>query len=219
MANQGHGFTWETAIKVAAFQNTQKYAYTAPFDIPAADNIFDPSENISIKVCGDDKAECADALRIFGYKDYPKITMIAVRWVQQTPTTKAIQRIYEVALGGPVINRILFGDVTEEELKALVQLMRQIPPGPVSTSAKAAVHAEKTRLNQKSGIIRFNPKMDSKSQRRLQCSIPHLSAALAAHPEMLISSSAEPLVRGSAIPATIESGPRVRNSAQPIIPP
>jgi hypothetical protein len=79
---------------------------------------------------------------------------------------------------------------------------------------KAAVHAEKARLNAKSGAVKFNPKMDSGTQRRLQCSIPKVSSLMAAYPEMLISVSTEPIVRGTPIPRTIESGPRQRRQRE-----
>jgi hypothetical protein len=88
-----------------------------------------------------------------------------------------------------------------------------VPPGPGHAEQRAAVHAEKDRLNALSGVLRFNPKMDSKSQRRLQCSLPKLSAAVAAHPALLRSSTEEPVLRGAAIPQTVESGQRQRRQA------
>ena len=210
MANQGHGFTWETAIKEQVFKNTKKYPYTAPFDIPAEDNTFNSSENISIKTACGDKAECGDVMRIFNYKDHI-VTMVVVQYEQVTPTQKKIMRIREIALGGAALHAILFGSVTAEEVKGLVDLVHTLPHGPGNDDIRGAVHAEKDRLNAKSGAIRFNPKMDSKGQRRIQCSIVHLTQLLEAHPEMLLSSTTEPLVRGHAICATIESTPRQRN--------
>ena len=208
MANQGHGFAWEAAITQGVF-HVGAQPYTAVFDIPGEENPLTPGENISIKVACADKAECGDACRIFNYEQSP-VTMIHIQWRQADPQTKQLERVREFSLGGAATHHALFGDVTDEEIRGLVQMMRAIPAGPVSAAAKAAVHAEKERLNAKSGGIRFNPKMDSHSQRRLQCSIPKLSEFLAANPALLISDTTEPLVRGVPIPATVAGGPRQR---------
>jgi hypothetical protein len=208
MANQGHGFAWENAITQGVF-HVGAQPYTATFDIPGEENPLTPGENISIKVACADKAECGDAYRIFNYEQNP-VTMIHLQWRQADPQTKQLTRVREFSLGGAATHRALFGDVTDEDIRGLVQMIRAIPAGPVSAEAKAAVHAEKNRLNAKSGGIRFNPKMDSHGQRRLQCSIPHLSEFLAANPDLLISDTTEPLVRGVPIPATMAGGPRQR---------
>lgn len=212
MASQAHGFIWEAAIKYRAFRVLRPYPYTAPFDIPAEDNRFNGDENISIKTCKGDRAECGDPLRIFGYANYPTVTMIALRYKQDTSTTKKLQHIHEISIGGAATHDILFGAVTEEEVKELIALVKRLPPpGPGHDEIRAAVHAEKKRLNEKSGIIRFNPKMDSKGQKRIQCSIPKLSSFISAYPGLLISSTTEPIVRGVEIPTSIESVPRQRN--------
>ena len=214
MANQAHGFTWESAIKSGAFGIVDQHiGYTSVFDIPAVHNTFNREENISVKVCGADKADCGDVRRISEYKNQ-KVTMIIVRYAQDTPATKKIQQIYEINMGGHEAHAILFGSVTDDEINGLRQLMAALPAGPLSPGARAAIHAEKARLNAKSGVIRFNPKMDSGTQRRLQCSIPKLSAFLEAHPELVISSTTDSVVRGAIIPSTIESGLRQRRQRE-----
>jgi hypothetical protein len=214
MANQGHGFLWETAIKETVFQNMQKYPYTAPFDIPACDNRFNTVENISIKTCGKDVCGLGDARRIFSYKEYPMVTVICVDYTQQNDLEKSITRVREISLSGEPTHALLFKDVTENEVNGLISLIKAVPKGVAKNHpSRKAVHDEKNRLNAKSGLIRFNPKMDSKNQRRLQCSIPKLSKVLMEHPEILLYSSTEPLVRGIRIPSTIQSPRRVRNQA------
>jgi hypothetical protein len=215
MAVQAHGFTWENEITRNVFQLSTAPPYTSTFDVPASQNPLNSLENISIKVACGDKAECADVCRIFNYGD-TSVTMIHLQWHQQDAETKQLTRVREFSLGGAATHRALFGDVTYEDIQGLVQMLRVIPAGPIDAAAKAAVHAEKTRLNAKSGAIRFNPKMDSKNQRRLQCSIPHLSEFLAANPELVISDTTEPLVRGVPITATIPGGPRQRSTREPL---
>ena len=214
MASQLHGFIWENAIKRSVFHLTEVLPYTAIFDVPAERNPLNAQENVSIKCAGGDKAECGDACRIFSYGD-AVVTLVHAQYSQRDEQTKALDRVREFSLGGADTHRILFGDVTLDEINGLVQIMRAIPAGPIPAATKAAIHAEKSRLNAKSGAIRFNPKMDSKNQRRLQCSIPKLSDFLAANPSLLISDTTEALVRGIPIPATILSARRLRATAAP----
>jgi hypothetical protein len=210
MANQGHGFLWENAITRDVFHLEEALPYTSVFDVDAAHNTLNPEENVSIKAACGDKAECGDAFRIFSYGD-AAVTMIHIQYRQRDPQTKELVRLREFRLGGAEAHRLLFGTVTQEEINALIQMTRAIPAGPIPAATKAAIHAEKKRLNAKSGGIRFNPKMDSKNQRRLQCSIPKLSAFLTANPSLVVSDTTQPLVRGIPIPATVPSGRRQRN--------
>jgi hypothetical protein len=210
MESQRHGLDWEAAIKAGPFKITTKIPQNSVFDVPAALNSLNPAENISIKVFGADTICDGDALRVFSYKDHATVTMIAVQWEQTAPSTKTVRRIYELAVGGPAAHAILFGSVTKEEIAALDAAIKAVPHGPISAAAKAAIHTQKEALNARSGVLRFNPKMDSKSQRRLQCSIPGLQRVLTAHPALLLSSCEEAVVRGVAIPASITSAPRQR---------
>ena len=210
MASQAHGFIWEDAIKRSVFHLTEALPYTAIFDVPAERNPLNAQENVSIKVASGDKAECGDACRIFSYGDVV-VTLVHAQYSQRDEQTKVLDRVREFSLGGADTHRVLFGDVTLDELNELNQSIRAIPAGPIPAATKAAIHAKKNRLNAKSGSIRFNPKMDSKKQRRLQCSIPKLSAFLAATPTLLMSDTMEPLVRGVPIPAMVKSGRRRRH--------
>ena len=82
-----------------------------------------------------------------------------------------------------------------------------MPSGQRNPDIDRAIKEKKAELNARSGAVRFNPKIDSKTQRRLQCSIPKF----ATYPALLKSVTAEPLVRGIQIAAFVLSGRRVRN--------
>jgi hypothetical protein len=212
--SQAHGFIWERDILQNVFQAPPQQSYTSIFDLPAEHNPLVDGENISIKAFGANTIDLGDAMRIFNYEQVPSVTLIAIRYTQLTPQTKRIRDIYELRMGGPDAHAILFGRVTRDDISQLVQMLRAIPPGAGNEALRQAVHAKKEELNNKSGVIRFNPKMDSGSQRRLQCSIPNLSGIVEQHPSLLISHTNAAAVRGQPITATIHSAPRQRRPRQ-----
>ena len=58
--------------------------------------------------------------------------------------------------------------------------------------------------------INISPKVDSFTQRRVQCSIPKLNTILDLFPQNIISRTTEPIIRNIQISASIYSGPRIR---------
>jgi hypothetical protein len=82
-----------------------------------------------------------------------------------------------------------------------------MPRGSRDAAIDAAISEKKKELNAKSGIVRFNPKIDSKVQRRLQCSIPNYESTVG----LIVSTTPGSVVRGVAISETIDSTSRVRN--------
>ena len=60
--------------------------------------------------------------------------------------------------------------------------------------------------------INISPKVDSGSQRRVQCSIPKVDQLLELFPKIIISRTAEPIVRNVIISKEIQSCPRARKS-------
>ena len=213
MANQGHGFKIERAILSGPFQIPEEKheTYTSIFDLPCAENRFNNCENISVKAMRGDSCGLGDALRIFNYKEHDCVTLIVVNHMQQSGSLKKITGVTEISMGGSQVHKMLFNEVTQAEVQKLNDMIKAVPAGVSRTHAsRVAVHAYKKELNAKSGLISFNPKMDSKNQRRLQCSMK-LSQIRAKHPEMILSSCTEAVVRGTPIPPTVCSGPRKRS--------
>ena len=60
--------------------------------------------------------------------------------------------------------------------------------------------------------INISPKVDSKSQRRVQCSIPKVDELLELFPQLIISRTVYPMIRNVLITEKIHSGPRVRKT-------
>ena len=124
----------------------------------------------------------------------------------QDETAKRLTNVYELDLDN---RQLLWGDVTREDVVSLVGLIRSMPPGPRDPVLDAQITQMKTALNAKSGVMKFNPKLDSKNQRRLQCSIPGFADV----PGLIRMSTTECVVRGIHIAMTIASRRRVRRQA------
>jgi hypothetical protein len=60
--------------------------------------------------------------------------------------------------------------------------------------------------------INISPKVDSKTQRRVQCSIPKVDNLLELFPQLIISKTVDPMIRDVLITEKIQSGPRVRKT-------
>lgn len=203
--SQQHGFVFENDIKTNVFRVTSPSDYTAAHDIDKKDNPFDSNENISIKVTGRTTVDLGDALRVYGYNTTEKNTMVVVKY-EQTTDRKALRAVYEIDLNQ---RELLWGAICENDIRELSSLVKSMPNGSRDSAIDNAIVLKKKELNAKSGVIKFNPKLDSKGQRRLQCSIPKFATCSG----IIVSSSTEPLLRGVKIVDSIVSGRRVRNKS------
>ena len=207
-ASQDFGFIIDNEIVTKVFQ-APKGSYTSIHDVPKDHNPFDRTENVSIKSVSDKGSPCmGSALRIWDYDTSEKHTAIIVAYVQRGGI-KVVTRVVEFSLDDKVA---LFGTLTREDIVRLDTLIRSVPTGHISREMHAQVHNLKKELNAKSGLVKFNPKIDSNTQRRLQCSLPKVSSLVAAAPNLVLSDVSEAIVRGVPILASAESGTRIRNA-------
>jgi len=58
--------------------------------------------------------------------------------------------------------------------------------------------------------INISPKVDSKKQRRVQCSIPKVDQILSLFPDIIVSRTTDPIIRGITITSIINSARRIR---------
>ena len=203
-ASQQAGFEFQKIIEKEVFELEDiGQSYTATHDIPKDKNKFNSIENISIKSSGSQTICMGDPLRIFDYPTDEKHTAICV-YYQQIGNNKTINKIIEFSLDNKVE---LFGDVTRDEIVKLIENIRAVPQG----LSKEELNKHRKTLNNRTKelskwcAVRFNSKIDSKSQRRLQCSLTSI-------PESIIQQSENgPVVRGITITSSILSGTRIRN--------
>jgi len=208
--SQSHGLFWDNEIRVKIFGLNECVNDTKKYDIDHFENKFDPDENVSIKTSSNNNIDCSDILRFFNGDFSKKYTIILIRYAQDNQF-KCIKEIIEINYTQELRN-FLFGTITEEILQQYVNMIKAIPHGKASDEIKQHYKMRKNELQQKHNMfINISPKVDSKSQRRVQCSIPKLEEVFELFPAIIISRTNEPIIRNVAITSKIQSTSRVRN--------
>ena len=208
--SQSHGLFWDSEIRTAVFGLNKCINDTRKYDIEAEENKFDPQENVSIKTSSNNNIDCGDILRFFNGDFSKKYTIILIRY-QQKSDTKCVKEVLEIAYTLE-LRDYLFGSASVEVLKEYVDFVKSIPKGSVSEEIKKEYKLKKTALQKEHNMrINISPKVDSGSQRRVQCSIPKVDQLLAQFPEIVLYRSVDPVVRNVSIIKEIQSAARVRN--------
>ena len=168
--SQDHGKTWEKSILSEVYNLSENefkmLKYTDAHDLPGHLNRLDGA-NVSVKSSGDRKLVCmGNPFRIF--ESTGPLHMIVVFYTQDG-NVKRLDEIIKIDLTDA--KSILFGTNTHEDMKNLETVIKSVPIGRRQTpEEKGRIEEIKRRLNARSGALVFNPKVDSKTQRRLQCS-------------------------------------------------
>ena len=163
MSSQGHGFVMENRVRIELGLEPRANGT----DIHDIDEL--PGETISIKTTGSDLVCCGDPVRLWNYReDSRNHEMIVFKYVQKDDKTKRVTNTTILKIDQSFLDR-LFGRATIDQIHELVNLIKSIPKGRKQTpEEKKKIKTIKNSIP--TGIIRLNPKIDSKQQRRLQCS-------------------------------------------------
>ena len=208
--SQAHGLFWDSEIREKVFELPKCKNDTKKYDICSEENKFNSLENISIKTSSNNNIDCGDILRFYNGDFTNKYTIILIRYIQIT-NQKKITEIIEIDYNIELRN-YLFGSITEEILINYVNAIKNIHDGPVSTDIKQTYKKLKMKLQKEHNMnINISPKVDSKKQRRVQCSIPKINTLLEIFPQNIISRCSEANIRGIEITKCINSEPRKRN--------
>jgi hypothetical protein len=168
--NQLHGKTFEDFIKACGlFPGSADggRSVTASFDIEAK---FDKQRGLptSIKSTGSDTVGLSDARRFWQIDEAYR--MIVGRY-QQEDGVKVFDQAHEFLLD-PLILAELRGDISYEEVKVFHHgLSLDAFPKGSHEEARVWAQAQKEVYVGRGNAIILNPKIDSKKQRRLQCSV------------------------------------------------
>lgn len=210
--SQSHGLFWDSEIRQKVFDLPECKNDTKKFDISCNENKLNSNENISIKTSGNNNIDCGDILRFYD-RDHADITIIVIRY-EQTTNHKAITEIVELNYNDE-LKTILFGSVTREILEKYVTFVNTISSGKVSKEIKTEYIKMKNEIQKKYNMkINISPKVDSKKQRRVQCSIPKMDTLFQEFPQFVFTRRKENIVRGIEITPVIKSTRRIRNALQ-----
>ena len=167
---QQHGNAFED-IKIRELTGLSKFeydklkpnGYTSSFDL-VEDIIV--SFNGSIKTTGKKTVECADILKRMIEKKYKLI----VGCYTQQGCNKLFHTEYEFFITSDDYSK-LWGTMVYEDVKSFVEFVKNIPHG--KEGQKNTLKERKFLQEQvqcKNSLMKINPKVDSKNQRRVQCS-------------------------------------------------
>lgn len=171
MEVQAHGNTYESAvIKEITGLSKEEYdalkdnGYTDEFDLVKG-LIVD--YNGSIKSTGSNTIDCADIQKKMKHKEYNLI----VGKYDQVGNSKVFYTEY-VFFIQPEHYDLLWGSMRVDDIDAFVNYVKSIPSGKVAQQdSKVARKIFKEEIQDKTALYTINPKVDSKNQRRVQCSL------------------------------------------------
>jgi hypothetical protein len=171
---QGHGFEFEdmiikniTNLESKEYKQKQDGKNTAKYDIESG---ILSEENYSIKVSKNGNSVCcSDIIRFFDSTKNDKFKMVVGCWKQKDKTTKVYDKVIEIEFTEETHLK-LWGRLSRNDLTNFVEYVKSIPYGPVGQSENKKLWKEKRDRIYDDGIMSINAKIDSKTQRRVQCS-------------------------------------------------
>jgi len=160
-----------TGLTKTQYQNLPGNSYTSWFDITKG---IKSNSNISIKTSKEQKAiACGDILRFVDCCYNSNFTIVIGAWKQNNPTHKVFYEILEFSIT-PAVRSVICGDLSTENLKPFVDYVKSIPKGKKAQLEHRYLWKEKRQQIYNSistGLLRIDAKIDSGSQRRVQCSV------------------------------------------------
>lgn len=160
---QKHGLKFEDWVKKTFFD----IYYTSEWDIPEELNPNKRGGPISIKTAKwKGSVYFGDAIRQFDIKT--DFTLIVGFWIKISGKKKIV-KITESIISKSAWKKF-WGSISKEDLLKLDKCIKNRSKD--YRIVRIEAQELKKTLNTKSSIITLNPKIDSKNQRRLQCSIP-----------------------------------------------
>ncbi len=200
---QHHGVVFEQWIRDTFFDGYQPPGYTQKWDIPAEANHDHGGIPVNPKAIKyGTPIGLGDALRQYDIEE-PFILLLGY-WQQEGPHKRFVKIV--AARIEPDQWRALWGNIDRGDLERLDHVIKDRDRD--YREVRKAAQAMKKRPPYDSSIIVLNPKIDSKGQRRLQCSLrfadffAHLAPGLDPAPEN------QPVLWGVPFPGLIESGAR-----------
>ena len=174
-AVQSHGFVFEERICGAKTGLLKKDIgkYTDTHDIPKGQygsNIV--TTNVSCKTTKSNSVGCGDISRFFDSSNEDDLEMV-IGVYRQTKAMKTFHTTYVFKIGRNDREK-LWGGISRDIIKSFDTYVKSIPPGKEGqqSNKKEWKARRKTIYDQHGkGLVSIDAKIDSKTQRRVQCSV------------------------------------------------
>lgn len=163
---QHHGVVFEKWVRDTFFDGYTPPGYTQKWDVPAASNTRHggvPANPKAAKYRG--PVDLGDALRQY---DINEPFLLVIGYWEQTPAGRRMVNIVPIRVE-PATWRKLWGDITRTDLEKLDAVIKDRSLS--YEEARRQAQAIKRQPPFTGAVITLNPKIDSKIQRRLQCSL------------------------------------------------
>ncbi|HVU22582.1 MAG TPA: hypothetical protein VHE13_00550 [Opitutus sp.] len=202
---QRHGLVFEEWIDDAFFGGYRPPSYTQKWDIPAAVNRDHGGVPVNPKAAKyRTPVDLGDALRQF---DVAEPFILVIGYWQQDGDVKRMVNIVAPRID-PAAWRKLWGPITRADLERLDAVIKDKSLTPAQARAAAKAIKRAAPFNDPAAIIEVNPKIDSRTQRRLQCSLSFKDVFTYLVPGADPDPHAHPSLWGVEFPAEIASKPR-----------
>ncbi len=201
---QQHGLVFEQWVRDTFFDGYRPPNYTQKWDIPAAINRNFGGVPVNPKAAKyGTPVDLGDALRQFKIEE-PFILVIGF-WRQEGDEKRFVNIVAPRI--DPEAWRTLWGPVTLADLQRLDAVIKDKSLTPEQARAAASKIKNSPPFTQ--SVIVVNPKIDSKTQRRLQCSLRFVDVFKHLVPGGNPAMQDDPALWGVAFPTTVASKSRV----------
>tara|TARA_Y100000004_G_scaffold190076_1_gene246648 strand:+ start:646 stop:1257 length:612 start_codon:yes stop_codon:yes gene_type:complete len=170
---QQHGNKFEdvvirdrTKLSKKEYDKLKKNGYTSPFDLC---NGLKVDYDASIKTTGSNTVCCSDLLRMMSHRKYYRLI---VGCYKQEGKSKKFHTQYEFFIAPEDYSK-LWGKMDYQLVESFVDFVKAIPHGPEAQKDTKSVRDQfQEQVSCEEALFNINPKVDSKKQRRVQCSVP-----------------------------------------------
>lgn len=200
---QHHGLVFEKWVRDTFFEGYEPPGYTQKWDIPGEINKEHGSHPVNPKAIKyKSPVGLGDALRQYDIKE--TFILVIGYWQQEENTKRFVNIVAPVIT--PELMRTLWGDITRADLERLDALIKDTSLH-YKEARKQAKAMKKTHPFNTS-IITLNPKIGSRGQRRLQCSLSFTKVFKYLAPDADREVQNPPELWGTPFTKTIHSPPR-----------
>tara|TARA_Y100000296_G_C5063050_1_gene200878 strand:+ start:63 stop:719 length:657 start_codon:yes stop_codon:yes gene_type:complete len=174
--SQKHGLILEdliirshTGISKEEYDKKLLNGYTSKFDLVEG---IDVDYNMSIKTSAKKNIGCGDIRRFYEETKNTSFKMLIFSWAQISPLQKEFYQAHEFFIK-PEYHEHFWGDISFQELKEFDDYIKNIPHGKQGQKDNKDLWKEKRDVIKEKypeAIMRIDAKVDSRTQRRTQCS-------------------------------------------------